>query len=216
MQKLVVPKLSLAHHDTSVEKTVHLLQSGVKADINQVNWKEDFPKSMPVAVTLAHDGEHIYLYFEVKGEQVRAANTKDMGSVWEDSCVEFFMQREGDTGYRNFECNILGVLLGSNHASREESERLSDDLLQQIVRVGTTQQRFDNGLQVCDWTMYLEIPKAAMGFAADESLEGQLLRANFYKCGDETPEPHFISWNPIDMPQPNFHVPQFFGTLELE
>jgi hypothetical protein len=40
--------------------------------------------------------------------------------------------------------------------------------------------------------------------------------ANFYKCGDETPEPHFLSWNPIDLPKPNFHVPQFFGQLELE
>ncbi|MDD2936708.1 MAG: carbohydrate-binding family 9-like protein, partial [Proteiniphilum sp.] len=29
-------------------------------------------------------------------------------------------------------------------------------------------------------------------------------------------EPHFISWSPIDLPKPNFHVPQFFGLLELE
>jgi hypothetical protein len=64
--------------------------------------------------------------------------------------------------------------------------------------------------------MLLDIPKQAMGFAAHELLAGQKIRANFYKCGDKTPEPHFISWNPIDLPKPNFHVPQFFGLLELE
>ena len=70
--------------------------------------------------------------------------------------------------------------------------------------------------QVTDWTMYIEIPKQALGFADHESLAGQKIRGNFYKCGDKTPEPHFLSWSPIDLPKPNFHVPEFFGLLELE
>ena len=47
-------------------------------------------------------------------------------------------------------------------------------------------------------------------------LSGMTIRANFYKCGDKLQQPHFLSWNPISTPRPNFHVPQFFGTLELE
>ena len=76
--------------------------------------------------------------------------------------------------------------------------------------------KFRNCLLYTSWTMYLEIPKQAMGFADHESLAGQRVRANFYKCGDETPEPHFLSWNPIDTPKPDFHLPEFFGLLELE
>jgi hypothetical protein len=42
------------------------------------------------------------------------------------------------------------------------------------------------------------------------------IKANFYKCGDELQTPHFLSWNPIEIDQPDFHRPDFFGTLEFE
>ena len=31
------------------------------------------------------------------------------------------------------------------------------------------------------------------------------IRANFYKCGDKTAHPHYVSWAPINTPQPDFH-----------
>ena len=42
------------------------------------------------------------------------------------------------------------------------------------------------------------------------------IKANFYKCGDELQTPHFLSWNPIKIENPDFHRPDFFGTLEFE
>ncbi|WP_262895053.1 carbohydrate-binding family 9-like protein, partial [Parabacteroides distasonis] len=27
--------------------------------------------------------------------------------------------------------------------------------------------------------------------------------------------PHFVSWSPIDLPEPNFHCPEFFGEIYL-
>jgi hypothetical protein len=41
-------------------------------------------------------------------------------------------------------------------------------------------------------------------------------RANFYKCGDKTSHPHWLTWNPVDKPRPDFHLPQYFGTLVFE
>ena len=164
---------------------------------------------------VAHDGETLYLYYTVQGEQLRAVNITDFGSVWQDSCVEFFMQRENETTYRNFECNVLGVLLAAKHETREIAEKLTEEV-SSIFRYSTVQHRYENEKQVSDWSMYLEVPKKTMGFQEHESLSKQKIRANFYKCGDETPETHFISWNAIDLPNPDFHVPQFFGLLELE
>jgi hypothetical protein len=40
--------------------------------------------------------------------------------------------------------------------------------------------------------------------------------ANFYKCGDELPTPHFLSWNPIEWKEPSFHRPEQFGKLIFE
>ncbi len=88
--------------------------------------------------------------------------------------------------------------------------------MESIVRYSLINHHYQAGEQLSDWLLYLEIPKECMGFSDAESLHRQTMRGNFYKCGDETPQPHYISWNPIDMPTPNFHVPQFFGTLEFE
>lgn len=215
MKTLRVPKQNVSQLERVFDKIRMLHEAGAEAPIDQVNWKDDFPKTLPVSVRVAHDGETFYLYYTVIGEAVRAANTEDFGSVWEDSCVEFFMQREGESGYRNFECNILGVLLSRRHETREKGEKQTHEM-PSIFRHGTICHRYEEDRQVSDWSMYLEIPKKALGFDTQESLSGQKIRANFYKCGDETPEPHFLSWNPIDLPKPNFHVPQFFGLLELE
>lgn len=215
MKKLKVPCQNISHYETLPEKVKYLNEAGAEAQINEVNWKNEFPKLLPVSVRVAHNGEKIFLLYSVTGEQLRAVNTNDFGSVWEDSCVEFFMQKEGDRTYRNFECNVLGALLAAHHEDRNTSERLTEHM-PSVVRFSNIKHRYENGKQVSDWTMYLEIPKKALGFAENESLHGKNIRANFYKCGDETPEPHYISWNSINLPSPDFHVPQFFGLLELE
>ena len=41
------------------------------------------------------------------------------------------------------------------------------------------------------------------------------LLGNFYKCGDATLLPHYLSWSQIDTEQPDFHRPEFFGELLL-
>lgn len=215
MNTLQVPNHDFSRYETVINKIQALQTEGAKASIDQVNWEKDFPKSLPVSVRVAHDGNRLYLYYKVTGEALRAVNTEDFGSIWQDSCVEFFMQREGETAYRNFECNVLGALLSRRHETRENGVP-QVDLMPLITRYGTIKHRYEGERQVSDWTMYLEIPKSALGFAESESLSGQNIRANFYKCGDKTAEPHFLSWNPIDLPAPNFHVPQFFGLLQLQ
>lgn len=215
MKTLHVPKLNVPRNEETADRIKVLLEKGAQAAIDQVNWKDDFPKSLPVTVRVAHDGERLYLYYEVTGEALRAENTEDFGSVWEDSCVEFFMQREGEAIYRNFECNPLGVLLSRRNEKKGKGDPQTE-LMASIFRYGTILHRYENDKEVSDWTMYLEIPKQALGFSGQEALDGQKIKANFYKCGDLTPEPHFLSWSPIDLPEPNFHAPQFFGQLELE
>lgn len=216
MKTLSVPMQNLSLFETDSDKLKVILEGGVEAKIDQVNWEGEFPKIMPVSIYAAHDNDKLYLYYTIVGEQLRAANTEDFGSVWQDSCVEFFMQRDGETAYRNFECNVLGALLSRKNESRNSGVPQNAEVMSSISRYSTIKHRYENGVQVSDWTVFLEIPKKALGFDENEKLSGQKIRANFYKCGDETPEPHYLSWSPIDLPSPNFHVPQFFGLLELE
>ena len=45
---------------------------------------------------------------------------------------------------------------------------------------------------------------------------GVAWRANFYKCADASSHPHWLTWAPVDWPQPDFHRKEFFGTLVFE
>ena len=216
MSVLIIPNQAIAVGENIFDKIKQLNEVGLCLDINQVNWSNDFPKLLPVTVHIAHDNQKLYLYYQVQGEELRTVNTKDFMSVWEDSCVEFFMQRKGEKEYRNFEFNPHGVLLASKRESRESATELSEELMSSIYRFTTIQHVYKEGVQLSNWTLYAEIPKEALGFTATENLSEQAISANFYKCGDETNEPHFISWNPIDTPKPDFHVPQFFGDLIFE
>ena len=45
---------------------------------------------------------------------------------------------------------------------------------------------------------------------------GELWRVNVFRCvGPEAPE-RYLAWSPTRTPEPNFHVPEVFGTLRFE
>ena len=46
-------------------------------------------------------------------------------------------------------------------------------------------------------------------------LDGRTMRANFYKCGDNTSHPHWGAWNSIG-DELNFHQPAQFVLLKFE
>ena len=66
------------------------------------------------------------------------------------------------------------------------------------------------------WSMIEVIPASALFNHKIEEWSGLNFRANFYKCGDNLPNPHFLSWNKIDFPRPNFHLLEFFGEVVFE
>jgi hypothetical protein len=66
------------------------------------------------------------------------------------------------------------------------------------------------------WELTVAIPVDVFTHHEVSSLEGRKCEGNFYKCGDELEEPHFVSWTHIESPQPDFHLPQFFGSLIFE
>lgn len=216
MDTLRIPKQCISQYETTFDKIKLLNEAGLHLDIDKVNWPSQFPKTMPVSVHIAHDNKKVYLYYQVKGEQLRAVATEDFMDVYKDSCVEFFVKRKGGKIYRNFEFNVLGVLLGAEHETREIAEDFPPALMASVLRFTTINHYYEGDKQLSDWTLYAEIPKEAIGFSSDERLSKQSIEANFYKCGDETPEPHYITWNPIDLPEPDYHVPQFFGELTFE
>lgn len=216
MTILRIPRLDLTSCKTVFDKISSISNKGLKLNIDTINWPEQFSKKLPVSVTLVHDNYNVFIYYQIEGEKLRAANTEDNMPVWQDSCVEFFMKRIDENVYRNFEFNVLGVLLAAEHETRNISARLSEKAMASIKRFSNVSHYYQSGTELSNWSLLAEIPKDVIGFDMETNLSGESIKANFYKCADESSEPHYISWSPIDTPKPDFHVPQFFKQLTFE
>lgn len=192
-----------------------LANYGASLAIDEVNWPASFPYAPETNVRVAHTDTHLFLLYSVKGLQLRALAVEDHQSVWEDSCVEFFCRVPDSAYYMNFEANCIGTMTASRRISKKEDvHKLLPEEMAQIHRWTTCERRRIDGQDgEFEWQVLLAIPlslifRRALSFP-------ETLEANFYKCADKTRYPHFVSWNPIILPTPNFHCPQFFGRLVL-
>jgi hypothetical protein len=184
--------------------------------IDQVNWPEGWPEKPEVTVEVKNNHEKLFLVWHVRGEQLRAVTAEDQGPVWEDSCVEFFCQVPGDEHYFNFETNCIGAMVGSRRLGRDKDVRpLPPEEMALIERkCSFPREAFEERDGMFEWTVELAIPLKLI-FREKKPVFPQVLKANFYKCADKTKKPHFLSWQPIPLPKPDFHCPQFFGGIEL-
>lgn len=216
MKDLNVKKVSLAN--VSVESVPALLDKEKVAfqPINTVNWSA-FPYCPSVEFRIAHSEDAVLVHFKVKEASVRAVAGKDNGAVWEDACVEFFSMPGGDGIYYNIECNCAGTLLIGAGAGRNNRQHASQEVLDKVERWSSLgREAFEERIGDCSWEVALVIPYSAFFLHNITSLDGKSVRANFYKCGDKLQTPHFVSWNPIELEKPDFHRPEFFGTLLFE
>ena len=78
--------------------------------IDIVNWKE-YPYQPQVSFRIAYTNDAILVHYKVVEDSVRAKYGEDNGSVWTDSCVEFFSIPAGDGIYYNLECNCIATIL---------------------------------------------------------------------------------------------------------
>lgn len=213
MKQATIPYLPQSELNWEALSTL-LETRGTRLHISTLNWPEAFPYHPIAIVDVAYTEEGMALSYFVRGLSLRALSAGDGHYVHEDSCVEFFMQRERGDAYINFEFNVAGVCYASHHASTSVGSPLSESEYASIRREGSMQgQTFEEQEGLYIWTLKAFIPWTTMGYQSGEVPER--LWANFYKCADGTQHPHYLSWAAIDEPSPAFHRPQFFGELVL-
>jgi len=182
--------------------------------ISHQNWVE--APEVKAGFSIRHDGTSIYLFYQVEEPQVRAVNTALNSSVWEDSCVEFFLSLDGDPSYYNFEINAIGTVLGAYGKDRHHRVRLPEQLLSRVQTIPSLgRDPIVNLDQTTRWNMKVVIPIKVLQFTTRKSLSGIDGHGNFYKCGDKLSHPHFLSWKPVLTSSPDFHTPRYFGQLSF-
>lgn len=187
-------------------ETVALRQS-----IDTVNWEEYSYKPV-VTFDIARGEKELYLHYFVRGLSLRAIADDDGEYVHPDSCVEFFMRQSDDLFYTNFEFNCIGTCLAARGTGRNERVPFTANEYKKIRRYTTVQQEaFAEKKGIHQWELTVAIPFELMGLDA-ANLPAKI-RGNFYKCADETANPHYVTWSPINLPAPDYHCPEHFGEI---
>ena len=217
MNKLVVPKLT-QRVSSAAEIPAALRQAGVGyTSIDNVNWPDEYPYKPKVEFAFAHTGDVLLLHYRVEEQSVRAVAPEDQNQIWKDACVEFFCMPATDGLYYNVECNCAGKLLIAVGKDRHERIPAPSDIMQGIDRwasLGT--EPFDTRIEPTKWELALRVPITTFFAHKLSRFDGLRAKGNIYKCGDDLPVPHFISWNPIKTDSPDFHRPEFFGQIDFE
>jgi hypothetical protein len=187
------------------------------------NYMGDRPEHFPYTqAKVAYDNTAIYVIFRVEDRYVKAVAGKNQGPVYLDSCVEFFFTPGTNVkeGYFNLEMNCGGFMLFHHQTKPRTSQTLiSEDHIAQVKVAHTLPEIVDPEIDKdTTWIVEYSIPFSLLSdyhsFPKPEA--GSVWRANFYKCGDQTSHPHWLTWAPIDFPTPNFHLPEYFGSLEFQ
>ncbi len=217
MQTLTIKNLKLANpgeKNSEVEKILEKQCEPVSVD--QINWA-GFSYRPEVKFRIAHLGDQILLKFYIREKNILAQTSTVNGDVYKDSCVEFFISPLGDKNYYNFEFNCIGT----PHVGYGNGRHNRQPLPIEIIKGITTQsslglEPFAERQGDFSWELFVRIPVTCFIHENIEKLDGLSSSGNFYKCGDELAEPHFVTWNPVKTENPDYHRPEFFGKLRFE
>lgn len=213
----VVPRLRVRYtgdlsYDTGMDAVSSLLDGEEKVSVAYAPWPA-FPYKPDTRVSILYSDHCLFLKFYVEEKTLLAVHADTHSAVYKDSCVEFFISLD-DSGYYNLEFNSIGTCLAAFGMDKDNRTFLPIEAVERIRRRAVIDREPNRG--VVRWTLTLVVPFETLVHHQPFALHARECRANFYKCGDDLPEPHFLSWAPLKAPQPDFHQPQDFGILYFE
>lgn len=179
---------------------------------------EHFPN---VQAKLMYDAHAIYVIFRVEDQYVRAVAEKHQGPVCRDSCVEFFFTPGTDVkkGYFNLEMNCGGTMLFKFQVIPRQSTDIEPADVERVEVAHSLPRIVEPEITAPTvWTAEYRLPTDMLAKYMPEATRpapGVTWRANFFKCADRTSHPHWLTWSFVDRPKPDFHVPEYFGTIKF-
>jgi hypothetical protein len=208
MKRLNVPLLVQIAEGSSMEEVSEALDRLEKHAIATAPWP-DFDYVPKVEFSIAHNRKAICLKYYVEEAVIKASYYKTDDPVFRDSCVEFFIAFNREDAYYNLEVNVIGTCKLNFGKNRYDRIVVAEQLIKKIRYLSVIK----NGNKAIQWQITLYVPADVFSMHEIDDFSGQIGGANFYKCGDDLPTPHFLCWNDIDTPEPDFHVRRCFGEV---
>lgn len=195
------------------------IEKGNVVNVDIYNWGGDYrPVTKAVVCYVKHQGFAVRMTCEEKNP--RATFTQPNARVCRDSCLEFFCNFKPldiEKGYMNFEGNANGSMLcyygPVTEFEYDGPHRLGDRA--PVVEMGYDHPtpRIIKTENYWGWELLIPISLIKNIYGDAEFHTGDLIRGNFYKCGDLTEQRHYGSFTKIDFPRPYFMLPEFFADM---
>ena len=214
--------------------------------VDVVNWPKSNGDYKPLAnFRIMYTDTDIYIQYNVKEKALKAVYDKDEASQpWTDDCMEFFIKPSdnlNDSLYFNLEMNCIGhglLGMGEGRKNRRNAQPEVTKLIRRFSTLGdkafgireiekendVAANKVKDGdvcvsaekQEVYEWTMVIVLPIKLICEDGVKALKGKKVMGNVYKCGDAMPQAHYLTWNPIGTPKPDYHRPEYFGYLKFE
>ena len=201
-------------------------EAGVEYNwIDVAQWPERNNGYNPeVRFRIAYSQQMLFIEYYVKEANIKALYSEDKDSKpFKDSCCEFFFSPECNNNYYNMELNCIGKGTFAFRRGGRKGPKIAygEEIMKRIFRYSTLgeapiETRVKENGELFEWKLTVAIPLECFTETPMEALQGKTMRATFYKCGDDMPKPHFLTWNRIELDKPDFHTPDFFGALHFE
>ena len=215
MKQIDIPFTRKMSKDDSLEKISSVLNNFEFHNIDIQSWPA-FKYAAETAFTIVHNGTCIFLKFHVIEDCLKVSYRQSNDPVYKDSCVEFFISLDNVDEYYNFEFNCIGTCLSAFGTKiKKQRQFLPAAVIDKIKRLAIIKAGKNTVGGLVSWELTVVIPIDVFSYHNITTLEGLNCQANFYKCGDNMPQPHFITWNEIKAGEPNFHLPEYFGRLSF-
>lgn len=152
----------------------------------------DKPPTQPTYIWVAYDSKNLYIAFEcheARMDLLRIAHKDPSGPVWQDDCVEVFVQPDPNEEwfyYFHAVVNPLGV--GWDDYGYHQKWRCASQRGEKV------------------WTVEMAIPFETIG--AKPPKQGECWGINFARS--ERPHDELSSWSPV---RGHFHDPERFGRI---
>ncbi|MCK5672733.1 MAG: hypothetical protein KAH95_05120 [Spirochaetales bacterium] len=213
MKKLDIPEFKFTTLWPDLSEVSYVIEKhGTETDISVVNW-QNYGYRPEVIIFSGYTNNEILLKYRVEEQYVLGRNTCINSPVYKDSCVEFFIS-SGNGFYYNFEFNCIGTSYAGYGEQREGRVLIEKEIVSTIRTYSTLGDKQINTREIDEpWELTIAIPFSL--FKEKEFLTPREFpfKANFYKCGDNLPIPHYLTWNPVGVDTPDFHRPEFFGDV---
>lgn len=216
MRSYLVEKRTVSSYDKTV-LTDPVWEVAERATLDIYPWYEKGNKQATTASVL-YDEEALYFLFRARDRYSSAEPRELNGGVCFDSCVEFFASPfpEESDAYFNLEVNCCGALhlsWGDGMGPRTFIDAAGAAQVTIITSLDgpTKEPQSDDS----EWRVFVRLPlKVLEGMAGRGFSTTHDWKCNFYRCGGSI-DPQYACWNLIDCERPNFHKPEFFGTMSF-